>query len=249
MVRGRQKPCGVPCPISSKSRFAQGRPRSYDYRCRRRIPVTEDPASLGPIIRGCRSAEASRQSRPPLPSSSLRRSCEASSNRQRTRNYRPNPRLTFAPAALTSGWSSSSVAPSACADVPFRKRSNQVSGSGRNPFRLPPIQSAPFAGSRCSDALRARLKSLHGRIAHAASSITRGTPDTGPLACSGYPPITSLADFQPARASWSNGQSRFRLHLLLFRCHPRDAPKTSTLACRECARGKRGAQGETNPVL
>lgn len=88
---------------------------------------------------------------------------------------------------------------------------------------------------QCGDARRTLLRSLHRRIAHAAASLARGTP--------GFRFTFVL------RIPTGYGQGRRRLHPLLFRCHPRDALKTSTLACRECARINRAAQAELKRVL
>ena len=109
------------------------------------------------------SAEAYSQSRPPLPSSSSRGSGEVS-NRRCTRCCRPSPRLIFAPAALASGWSSSSLATSACAAVAVPKAFEPGACNRPKPVAVALRSSAsPLPGAWCGDALRVLLKSLHGR--------------------------------------------------------------------------------------
>ncbi len=131
--------------------------------------------------------------------------------------------------------SSSSLAAPACADVAGGTRTGRTV-TGRSSFqRVLRTSAFSLPGTWCGDALRALLKSLHGRIAHAASSFTRGTPDMR---------LTHVF-----RVSSGGGRSRFRLHPLLFRCHPRDALRTSTLAWEEYALVNRGAQQERKPVL
>jgi len=235
VVRGR---CSLSAslPRGSNLRFAQGRPKSYG------LSATADVFPSPRTRRGWVEPSAIAvppkrpgQSRPPLPSSSWRRSSEVS-NQRSTRCCRPSPRLIFAPAALASGWSSSSLATSACAVAAVPKAFEPGVWNRPKPVPVALRSSAsPLPGAWCGDALRALLKSLHGRIAHAASSFTRGTPD---MRCTFV-----------FRLSSGGGRSRFRLHPLLFRCHPRDALRTSTLAWEECASGKKFSQEETKPVL
>jgi hypothetical protein len=112
--------------------------------------------------------------------------------------------------------------------------------ASRGPHKCVPREALrssafPLPGTSCCDALLALLRSLHRRIAHAAESLARGTP--------------GLRFTFVLRIPTGYGQGRRRLHPLLFRCHPRDALKTSTLACRECAPVNRAAQAELRRVL
>ncbi len=106
---------------------------------------------------------------------------------------------------------------SAVAQGPFPGQAPKRLWGGGSYRRLPFRRSVfSFPKTWCGDALRVLLKPLHGRIAHAASSFTRGTPDIQ----------TTFVFCLPAGIDFR----RFRLHPTLFRCHPRDALRTSTLA-------------------